>query len=162
MNEIVVKFEAEPGFISRRITKIEHPLLQVLADNKDGGEFHWMSGFVFLGADTMAYLKVYPESVCIECISTVVEKRNTGSATKVMNVLIEAAKKSQTKLTLRATKVTGNGFMMLQHPVIQLGMTRKGCLPAGSLHKWYAKFGFEITKKRRGVVEMEFDPNVKK
>lgn len=159
MSYIYPKYETENRGFVNAITKIEHPFLQGLVDI--GGTLYLDGEFILVGWDTFVMFKVIDqETVLIECISTPSDKRNQGSATKVMKAIMAIAKDTNTRLNLFACNVTGNGFNMMQHYVIGIGKVKTNKIPVNKLKGWYEKFGFELVmhdKKRKGW-EMTYNP----
>ena len=159
MSYIYPKYETENRGFVNAITKIEHPFLQGLVDI--GGTLYLDGEFILVGWDTFVMFKVIDqETVLIECISTPSDKRNQGSATKVMKAIMAIAKDTKTRLNLFACNVTGNGFNIMQHYVIGNGKVKTNKIPVNKLKGWYEKFGFELVmhdKKRKGW-EMTYNP----
>jgi len=159
MKYVFPKFETENIGFFNKIIKIEHPFLQGLVDV--GGTLFLEREFTLMGFESMVLFKVIDQNtVVLECISTYVENRNQGSATKLMNIIIEVAKNTNTQINLFACNVTGNGFNMMQQMVIACGMHKKNKIPVNKLKGWYEKFGFTLIqhdKKRKGW-EMTFKP----
>ena len=159
MSYIYPKYETENRGFVNAITKIEHPFLQGLVDI--GGTLYLDGEFILVGWDTFVMFKVIDqETVLIECISTPSDKRNQGSATKVMKAIMAIAKDTKTRINLFACNVTGNGFNMMQHYVIGIGKVKTNKIPVNKLKGWYEKFGFELVmhdKKRKGW-EMTYNP----
>jgi ribosomal protein S18 acetylase RimI-like enzyme len=152
------KFETVISGIWNSITTIDHPFLQKLIDSKAmmilmGGEFT-----VYAGDLVGVLLCVHDDAIHIECISTTKDNRNKGEATKVMQCLIAISKETKIPITLRTANVTGNGWNMMQHPVVMMGMEKKGKIPSGSLHKWYEKLGFQKVEKVKNGYSMIFKP----
>lgn len=159
MSYIYPKYETENRGFVNAITKIEHPFLQGLVDI--GGTLYLDGEFILVGWDTFVMFKVIDqETVLIECISTPSDKRNQGSATKVMKAIMAIAKDTKTRINLFACNVTGNGFNIMQHYVIGIGKVKTNKIPVNKLKGWYEKFGFELVmhdKKRKGW-EMTYNP----
>lgn len=159
MSYIYPKYETENRGFVNAITKIEHPFLQGLVNL--GGTLFLEGEFTLMGFDTMVMFKVVDENtVYLECISTPYDKRNQGSATKLMKAIMYVAKETNTRINLFACNVTGNGFNMMQHMVIACGMNKKNKIPVNKLKGWYEKFGFELVKhdKLRKGWEMTYNP----
>ena len=159
MSYIYPKYETENRGFVNAITKIEHPFLQGLVDI--GGTLYLDGEFILVGWDTFVMFKVIDqETVLIECISTPSDKRNQGSATKVMKAIMAIAKDTNTRINLFACNVTGNGFNMMQHYVIGIGKVKTNKIPVNKLKGWYEKFGFELVKhdKLRKGWEMTYNP----
>jgi GNAT superfamily N-acetyltransferase len=159
MKYIYPKFETtNKGFVNQ-ITKIDNPFLQGLVDI--GGTLFLEGELTLMGWDTLIMFKVIDQqTILLECISTYPDKRNQGSATKVMNAIMAIAKDTNTRINLFACNVTGNGFNMGQQMVINVGMVKTNKIPVNQLKGWYEKFGFKLIqhdKKRKGW-EMTYDP----
>lgn len=151
------KFETTNGGFVYRITKIENRFLQKLVDMQ--ATVFLEGEFTVMGLNSLAMFKVIDDdTILLECISTPKDVRRQGSATKLMEAFVEAAKQTNTKIVLFACNVTGNGWNMGQHMVISHGMVKTNKLPVGQLKGWYQKFGFKALSrdaKRKGW-HMEF------
>jgi GNAT superfamily N-acetyltransferase len=159
--------EWSPNFMFLQATSSTHPYLQKLIDYK-GILADYMGEITYMALNCYVMLHVYEGFVNIECISTPVEERNKGYATKVMEALVQAAKETGTELRLRATNVTGGGWMIrVPHIVIATGIPKKGKIPTAKLPNWYKKFGFvkvadvKHMGKKAGV-NMQFIPDPQK
>ena len=112
-----------------------------------------------MGHDSFVMFKVIDDdTILLECISTPSNKRNQGSATKLMTAIVAIAGDTNTQIKLFACNVMGNGFNFCQHMVIAMGMQKKNKIPVGKLKGWYQKFGFKPIlhdTKRKGW-EMEY------
>ena len=129
-------------FLFTPVETIQHPFLQKLIDYK-GLLTNVQGEWTYMGCSTYVMFHVYDGFVNLECISTPVEERGKGSATKIMLAIVEAAKETNTEIRLRATNVTGHSWSgIMQHLVIATGINKKGKIPVGKLVKWYEKFGF--------------------
>jgi hypothetical protein len=154
------KFEYKPFSMFGEIQSVEHPFLQEIINMK--------AGLCFLGKEFTVYacdlvgvlLFIYEDSIEIECISTVSEKRRTGQASEVMRALTHISDKTGIPITLRTANVTGNGYMMMQHPVIMLGMKKTNKVPTAKLKTFYEKFGFKVTEKVKSGYRMIYQPAV--
>ncbi|MEK6829767.1 MAG: hypothetical protein AABY15_06625 [Nanoarchaeota archaeon] len=139
------KFEAEPKMGFHSVTKIDNPFLQALADAGalvvvTSKEDYWV-----IACNAMLLFKIREEDMHLECISVPDIHRRQGEGSKAMKIMTQLSDETGVPITLRVSNVTGNGWMMMQHPVIAMGMAKKNKIPVGSLPKWYEKFGFERT-----------------
>lgn len=154
------KFECKSFSMMGEIQTVDHPFLQEILNMK--------AALCFLGKEFTVYalnlvgvlLFVYDDSIEIECISTDVKSRNQGQASEVMRALTSISDKTGIPITLRTANVTGNGYQMMQHPVIMLGMQKKGKIPPAQLKKFYEKFGFKVTEKVKNGYRMIYQPVV--
>jgi N-acetylglutamate synthase-like GNAT family acetyltransferase len=159
MKFIYPKFETENRGFVNAIVKIDNPFLQGLVDI--GGTLFLEREFTLMGWDTLVMFKVVDDkTIVLECISTPYDKRNQGSATKVLNAIMAIAKDTETTINLFACNVTGNGFNMMQQMVIAVGMVKTNKIPVSKLKGWYEKFGFKLVKhdKVRKGWEMTYNP----
>lgn len=145
------KFETTPSGWYNKITKVEHPFLQKLVDMKAlvilmAGEFT-----VYAGDLVGVLLFVHAGSVELECIAVDPDKRNKGQASNIMKALVNISNDTGIPITLRTANVSGNGWNIAQHPVIAMGMVKKGKIPVAKLKKFYEKFGFKTVQKLRPV-----------
>ena len=145
------------------VVKIDNPFLQKLVDMK--AALNLTQGEWTLYADkSMVMFHVYDGFINLECISTPVEERGKGSATKVMQAIIHAANETGTEIRLRACNVTGHGWSgLMNHIVVATGMVKKNKIPTAKLQKWYEKFGFvkvadAIHKGKKAGVNMVYLP----
>lgn len=153
-------FKTKGLSIMGELESVEHPFLQEIINMK--------AALCFLGGEFTVYacnlvgvlLFVYEDSIEIECISTDVKSRNQGQASEVMRALTSISNKTGIPITLRTANVTGNGYQMMQHPVIMLGMQKKGKIPPAQLKKFYEKFGFKVTEKVKLGYRMLYQPVV--
>lgn len=153
------KFETVNAGMFNAISKIENRFLQKLVEMKAMVVF--INEFTVFADSSLVMLKVVDDdTIYLECISTPADARRQGSATRVMQAFIEAAEQTNTKITLFACNVTGNGWDIGQHMVISHGMVKKNKIPVQKLKGWYEKFGFKVTSKdeRRKGWHMEFIP----
>jgi len=156
----------EGSFIFTPVKTIEQPFLQKMIDF--GGLLTQMQGeWTYYGIDSSVMFHVYDGFINLECIATHYEARGKGSATKVMEAIVAAAKETNTEIRLRACNVTGHGFNgMANHVVVASAMYKKGKIPVSQLPKWYAKFGFVkvadcIHRGKKQGVNMVFNPQNK-
>jgi len=152
-------FETKSDGMFHKITKIENRFLQKLVDMQ--ATVIYMQEFTVFAYQSLLMFKIKDDdTILLECISTPENLRRQGSASKVMEALIEAANETSTKIELFACNVTGNGWNMMQHMVISHGMAKKDKIPVNKLKGWYEKFGFTVVehnKKRKGW-SMEYLP----
>ena len=144
------------GFMNQIVT-IENKFLQGLINI--GGVLILEGEFTLMGYDSFVMFKVIDDNtILLECISTPYDKRNQGSATKLLKAIIQVADETQTQIDLFACNVTGNGWNMGQQMVISMGMVKNNKIPVGKLKGWYEQFGFKALNhdtKRKGW-EMEY------
>lgn len=153
------KFETVNAGMFNKITKIENRFLQKLIEMQ--ATVVLINEYTVFAYNSLAMFKVVDDdTIYLECISTPADARKQGSATKVMQAFVEAAKQTNTKITLFACNVTGNGWNMMQHMVIATGMVKKDKIPVAKLKGWYEKFGFKATSKdeKHKGWHMEFIP----
>lgn len=154
------KFEVVNAGLFNKIIKIENRFLQKLIEMQ--AMVVLINEFTVFAGNSLTMFKVVDDdTIYLECISTPSDARNQGSATKSMQAFIEAAKETNTKITLFACNVTGNGWAMMQHMVIATGMVKKNKIPVAKLKGWYEKFGFKAIRhdeKRKGW-HMEYVPS---
>ena len=144
------------GFMNQIVT-IENQFLQGLVNI--GGVLIFEGDFTLMGYDSFVMFKVIDDNtILLECISTPYDKRNQGSATKLLKAILHVADETKTQIKLFACNVTGNGWNMGQQMVKSMGMVKKNKIPVGKLKGWYEKFGFKPIlhdTKRKGW-EMEY------
>jgi len=147
----MTKQNLKPEFTTERkgmfnlITKIDNPYLQAWAD---AGAYVMLTGdedFWVMTNHVQFLFKIQEDSIHLECIATYVKYRGQGKGTEMMKFAVEMADQSGTTISLQAANVTGNGYNMGQHPVIGIGMQKKGKIPVAALTHWYQKFGFVKT-----------------
>ncbi|HIP31400.1 MAG TPA: GNAT family N-acetyltransferase [Crocinitomicaceae bacterium] len=95
------------------------------------------------------WLKIKEDKIHLECIAVNPDERRKGNGRKLMGYLTELADETNTIVSLEVSTVGSKG-MMMPHPVVELGSSKKNKIPVRSLPKWYGKFGF---KKTEGYTE---------
>ena len=160
-----MKLDKKPDFIVEQrmtfnaITEIDNAYLQKWVD---AGAIVTVTDGDFWIVTNLGQLlfKIHDESMHLECISVADVDRGQGNGTKLMENVVMASDESGIPVSLKVANVTGNGYMMMQHPVISLGMSKKNKIPVRSLPKWYEKFGFkrteEYTQKNKAMI---YEPN---
>jgi ribosomal protein S18 acetylase RimI-like enzyme len=144
----MTKLNLEPEFETERrsifvvITTIENAFIQAWIDAGawviySGKEDYWV-----MTNHTHLLFKIHEEAMHLECISTCKDDRKQGHGSEMMKLTVQCSEESGIPVTLQVANVTGNGYMMMQHSVIGMGMPKKDKIPVGSLPKWYEKFGF--------------------
>ena len=157
-NKLYPKFETEGKGFFNQIKKVEHPFLQQLVD-MNAAVIFMGNEFTVYGCDLVGVLLfIYDDSVELECISTDPAKRKNGQATEMMKALIEVSNRTNIPITLRTANVTGNGWQMMQHPVVALGMNKKNKIPTAKLKGFYEKFGFKVIEKVKAGYRMIYTP----
>ena len=82
----------------------------------------------------------------LDIISTPVESRNSGEATKIMNILtlLSDQTKQSIELTIAPIKKPkdGIGYFMKSDIVGNIARQTKNKIPVSKLKNWYKKFGF--------------------
>ena len=153
----------ENNMLFTPVKTIEQPFLQKMVDY--GGLLCNMQGeWTYLGLNTTVMFHVYDGFINLECIATDSQERGKGSAGKIMEAIVKAAKETNTEIRLRACNVTGHGWDgMANHMVVASGMNRKGKIPVAKLPKWYGKYGFVkvadcIYRGKKQGVNMVFNP----
>lgn len=159
--ETITKMNTSPEFevttksMVNAITKIDNPYLQIMAD--DGMTFcHTNKSYWVLSGLGYCLLVIEEESIHLECISVFFDERKKGNGTELMKYLMKCSDRSGIPITLRIANVIGNGWEMMQHPAIQVGMDKRNKIPVRILHKWYEKLGFTYTDKKKK--EMIYTP----
>ena len=113
------KFETVNAGLFNKITKIENRFLQKLIEMQ--ATVVLINEFTVFADNSLAMFKVVDDdTIYLECISTPADARKQGSATRVMQAFVEAAKQTNTTLILvgHVTKEgTIAGPKLLEHLV---------------------------------------------
>jgi len=142
------KLKLQPEFTIERksifncIKTIENDYLQAWIDAGAYVMFSGKEDYWIMTNHVQLLFKIQEDSMLLECISTYTDDRKKGHGSEMMKLVTEFADKTDTVVSLQVANVTGNGYMISQHPVIAAGTTKKNKIPVGSLPKWYQKFGF--------------------
>ena len=144
------------------ITTIDNSYLQAWVDAGayvmySGNQDYWIAT-----NHVQLLFRIQEDSMLLECISTFVDSRKQGHGSEIMKMVTQFADETDTNISLQAANVTGNGYNIMQHPVIDAGRPRKNKIPVAALPKWYLKFGFtkspSYTAKKK---EMIYKPKTK-
>lgn len=155
---LVPKYEANSTGLFNAITKIDHPFLQALVDVK-AILIHERNYFTMFAEESLVQFFIHRDSVTLECISTPIDCRGKGSATKVMQAIVEAAKETNTVIELRTANVSfGLGGISFSSLTVAHGAQKKNKIPVAKLPAFYEKFGFVKTGKVKSGYTMEFKP----
>lgn len=150
------EFQTQPKMGFNSVTKIDNPFLQALADagaivSNSSKEDWWV-----IACNAMMLFKIRENDMHLECISVPDIHRRQGEGGKAMRIITQLSDETGVPITLRTSNVTGNGWQMMQHPVIAMGMAKKNKIPVGSLPKWYEKFGFvkspDYSQKEKNMI----------
>lgn len=159
-----MKLDKEPDFIVEQkmmfnaIVEIDNAFLQKWVDAGaivaiTDGDFWILTN---LG---QILFKIHDESMHLECISVADVDRRQGNGSELMKLVTKFSDESGIPVSLKVANVTGNGYEMMQHPVISLGMTKKNKIPVAALPKWYEKFEFKKTENyTQKNKEMIYEP----
>ena len=124
------------------IETIDNPYLQAWVD---AGAYVMSSGktdYWIMTNSVQLLFKIHEDSMHLECIATYHEDRRKGHGSEMMEYITQFSNESGVPVTLKVANVTGNGWQMMQHTVISMGMVKTNKIPVQSLPKWYEKFGF--------------------
>lgn len=157
--KVVPTFTSTPKFLFNALVTVDNPFLQAVVDTGAIVYYDKGEGFSIMAYSSLVYIHIHKTYVNLECISTPVDERGKGSATKTLTALVALAKETKTTIRLRATNVERGWVHMGMPLAIMHGYNKKGKIPVTQLVAWYKKFGFEVTgKKTKMGTPMEYKP----
>lgn len=138
------KFESVINGEYHDIIKIENDFLQGLINV--GGSLLFDGEFTFTlgGFNSMALFTIVDENtITLQCITTLVDKRKQGSATKLMYAIVHVAKMTNTKIVLFASEVGEHVYKAIPNVVHAEAIIKTNNMSVNKLKVWYMNFGFK-------------------
>jgi hypothetical protein len=114
---------------------------------------------IFIGACLISHHINDKGHFVLDVITTPVDNRNQGHGTKVMTILKDISKTTNTPIELLVGVVKKNGIIKRHSLVGSHATQTKNKLPFKSLKKWYLNLGFIPCGKEDGRVKMIYQYN---
>lgn len=135
-------FETEVKMMFNAIVKIDNPYLQAFADAGAIVMRTGSSGFWIIAGEGQLWMKIYEDSMHLECIAVPEDKRRQGIGKQIMGYVTHFSDVTKIPVTLEVAVVSDGGIMKMPHPVVNLGQTKRNKIPVQSLPAWYERLGF--------------------
>ena len=134
---------------------------QMVLDILNSGAIQYSKNTLLICNSIVKYELIKDYIFYIDIITTPVEFRKTGSASKTLEVLTALAKKNNVKITLVCASIKKHKESLLTRNAEDLagivGYEKKNSIKVKNLPRFYSKFGFEITDVFNTKVVMAYN-----